>query len=230
MMGKSEIRNSKCERTSGAAQVLRQSWSCASDLPVRSQSMLRAGGHTFAGVGLLWLALLSCGCGQPSANPPAAARGADGRAERTVGKEEDKAAGRPLADVPTGFAAARIGILPLTELTRPGNNGQAAVLTIYIDFLDAFGSRIKAPGVLRFELYEYVPRSAEPRGQRIAVWPDIDLTHPTENNRCWQDFLRAYEFTLDAPAGLEKTYILETTCICPDGRRLSTQAPLRTAR
>jgi len=225
-MDKFEIRNLKSQRDFGLVQVFRQLKSRGSDLPEGPRSLPRA----CACAGVLWLVLLSSGCGQPSANTPAAARPADSRAEGTASKGEDKTAGRPLANVPTGFAPARIGILPLTELTRSGNSGQAAVLTIYVDFLDAFGSHIKAPGVLRFELYDYVPRSAEPKGQRIAVWPDIDVTNPAENNRYWQDFLRAYEFTLDAPAGLDKTYILEATCICPDGRRLSTQAPLRAAR
>jgi len=100
-------------------------------------------------------------------------------------------------------------------------------LNAYVGLLDAFGCQIKAPGVLRFELYQYVPRSAEPKGQRLAIWPDIDLTHPATNNRYWLDFLRAYEFKLDAPAGLNETYVLEATCMCPDGRRLTATFPLR---
>jgi len=225
-MRKFEIRNSKFERALGLVQVFRRLKPGVSDLPGSLRSMSRACAYA----GLLWLVLFSSGCAQPSRNAAAAARPADSGAEGTAGKGEDKTAGRPLANVPTGFAPARIGILPLTELSRPGNSGQPAVLTIYLDLLDAFGSHIKAPGVLRFELYEYVVRSAEPKGQRITVWPDIDMTNPAENNRYWQDFLRAYEFTLDAPAGLDKTYILEATCLCPDGRRLSAQTPLRGAR
>jgi len=27
-----------------------------------------------------------------------------------------------------------------------------------------------------------VARSAEPKGQRLAIWPDIDLTHPATNH------------------------------------------------
>jgi len=201
-----------------------------SDSHRRSRSTRCVSCYACACAGLLWLVLLSPGCGQPTAKKPPVTRPTDSRAEGTAGKAEDKTAGRSLANVPTGFAPARIGILPLTELSRSGGSSQAAVLTIYLDLLDAFGSHIKAPGVLRFELYEYVPRSAEPKGQRIAVWPDIDVTNPAENNRYWQDFLRAYEFTLDAPAGLDKTYVLEATCICPDGRRLSTTLPLHASK
>ena len=85
---------------------------------------------------------------------------------------------------------------------------------------------MKAPGTLRFELYEHVQRSAEPKGQRIAIWTDIDLTDATENNRYWQDFLRAYEFTLRTDASRNKTYVLEATFLRPSGR-LTTEWLLR---
>lgn len=225
MMDRSEISNLKSERGFLAITAFRSSAFGRSDQHRRSRGVFCMGGYACAYAGLLSLVLLFWGCGQP-ASRPAAVRGADSRVEGTAGKGEDRTTARSPANVPTGFAPARIGILPLTELGRSGDGGQAAVLTIYLDMLDAFGSHIKAPGVLRFELYEYVPRSAEPRGQRITVWPDVDVTNPVENNRYWRDFLRAYEFALDAPAGLDKTYILEATCICPDGRRLSATSPL----
>ena len=86
---------------------------------------------------------------------------------------------------------------------------------------------MKAPGVLRFELYEYIPRSAQSKGQRLALWPDIDLTAPAENHKYWRDFLRAYEFELDTQAHRDKTYIVEVTCTGPDGKRLSGEYLLR---
>ena len=68
---------------------------------------------------------------------------------------------------------------------------------MYAALRDSFGSCLKAPGVFRFELYEYVQYSSEPKGKRIIIWPDIDLTDAAENNEYWNDFLRAYEFSLD---------------------------------
>ena len=115
----------------------------------------------------------------------------------------------------------KIGILPLTELSSPSDASQDAKLSVFVALLDAFGSQMKAPGVLRFELYEYIPRSAQSKGPRLTLWPDIDLTNPAQNNKYWRDFLRAYEFVLDTQASRDKTYILEVTCMCPDGRRLS---------
>ena len=116
-----------------------------------------------------------------------------------------------------GFAPAKIKIISLTEFLDDSS------LKIYIDLVDKFGSRIKSPAVFRFELYEYVERSAEPKGRRIFLWPDIDLTPAKANNDYWQDFLRAYEFNMDLDFELEdgKTYILQTFCRTPPGKRLT---------
>lgn len=129
--------------------------------------------------------------------------------------------------IATGFAPVKIDVLPLTELSGVSNGGQNATLNVYVALLDAFGSPIKAPGVLRFELYEHIQRSAQAKGQRIAIWSDFDLTHPARNNRHWRDFLRAYEFSLDTSASRDRTYLLEATYLCPDGRRLTGEFVLK---
>jgi hypothetical protein len=134
-----------------------------------------------------------------------------------------------VASGPVTFAPAKIAVLPLTELSSPSGAGPGAKLDVFVTMLDAFGCQMKAPGVLRFELYEYVPRSAQLKGKQLALWPQIDLTGPAENNRYWRDFLRAYEFELDTQAGRDKTYILEVTCQGPDGKRLSCQYTLKGA-
>lgn len=131
------------------------------------------------------------------------------------------------ATLPKGYTPSRIEILPLSELVASSDSAGGTQLNAYVSLFDTFGSRIKAPGTFRFELYDYVQRSAEPKGQRIAVWPDIDLTDPSENNRYWQDFLRAYVFELASQAPRSGVYILEATCICTDGRRLSADFMLR---
>lgn len=131
------------------------------------------------------------------------------------------------ATVPSGFGPARITILPISEIAGAAGIGQDARLNVYVALLDAFGSPIKAPCSLRFELYEYVRRSAQTKGQRLMIWPDIDLTRPSDNHRSWRDFLRAYEFTLDLRVERDKTYILEATYLGSDGRRLSGEWPIR---
>jgi hypothetical protein len=176
---------------------------------------------------LLFCFLLLAGCSQPQvAKRPPVVEQAGATEKSAVQPAEDTA---KTAAVPVGatFAPVKIGILPLTELLGPSGASQGARLHAFVTMLDAFGSQVKAPGVLRFELYEYTPRSAQPKGQRLAIWPDIDLTGPVENNKYWQDYLRAYEFELDTQVSRDKTYILEATCLSHDGKRLSAEYVLK---
>jgi hypothetical protein len=174
----------------------------------------------------LFLFLLA-GCSQPrpTQRPPVVEppKTAEQKLTQSV---EDTAKVAPPASGPA-FAPVRIGILPLTELSGPSEASQGGKLSTFVTLLDAFGSPMKAPGVLRFELYEYIPRSAQSKGPRLTLWPDIDLTAPAQNNKYWRDFLRAYEFELDTQASPDKTYILEVTCIRPDGKRLSSEYVLK---
>jgi len=121
----------------------------------------------------------------------------------------------------TRYVPAKIDIIPLTEFVCVGGAQDASKIRIYVSLLDFFDCQIKTPGTFRFELYRYVQRSAEPKGKRIAVWPDIDLTDPAENNNCWRDHFRAYEFNLDFVPGTNQSYVLQATCRCPNGKLLS---------
>lgn len=121
------------------------------------------------------------------------------------------------------YTPVKIDIVPLTEFTGVNDAGEGSKIKVYVSLLDSFGYQIKAPGTFRFELYEKVPRSAEPKGRRIDIWPDIDLTDVVENNRYWRDFLRAYEFSLPFESEAGQNYILEATCISPNGKRLSAE-------
>ena len=73
----------------------------------------------------------------------------------------------------------------------------------------------------RFELYAFVPLDANPRGKRIALWPEIEPGAAESANRLWRPHLAAYEFVLPLPhrpvAG--KTYLLEVTILDADGIR-----------
>ncbi len=203
--------------------------------------------------------LFLAGCSQPQATapkPPAQRAGSEDasqEADRAIvpnPQSDNSAEGGRLVpgavpairnpQLPAGFTPVKIGILPLTELSGPSDASQGGKLSVFVTLLDAFGSQMKAPGVLRFELYEYIPRSAQAKGPRLTLWPDIDLTNPAQNNKYWRDFLRAYEFVLDTgsptqnaalggpfQAGRDKTYVLEVTCMCPDDRRLSSEYVLK---
>lgn len=128
------------------------------------------------------------------------------------------------------YTPVKIDTMPLTGFVGTADNNtekQRSGIMLYVSLLDQFGCQIKTPGVFRFELYEYVQRSAEPRGRRLVIWPDIDLADASENNKYWMDFLRAYKFNLDFEPENDKSYILQVTCLCPDGKRLSTEFYLK---
>jgi hypothetical protein len=134
------------------------------------------------------------------------------------------------SNVPSVYAlytAAKIDIIPLTEFSRPGEGKKASKINVYVSLLDSLDCQIKTPGVFRFELYELVQRSAEPKGKRIVIWPDIDLTDAVENSNYWRDYLRAYEFNLDFEPARNQNYILQVTCLCPNGKRLSANFALK---
>ncbi len=134
------------------------------------------------------------------------------------------------ASIARSYAPERIKIIGLTDITgTTALSLNVARLNIYVDLLDAYGSRIKSPGTFRFELYEFVPRSSDPRGDRLILWPDIDMIAADVNNTYWQDYLRTYQFKVDVdfvPADT-RTFILEATFKTPRGKYLTDKYKLQ---
>jgi hypothetical protein len=126
------------------------------------------------------------------------------------------------------FGPARIDVLPITSITPASASDRDATINAYICLLDAFDSQIKAPVIFRFELFQRLQRSSDPKGKRLIVWPDIDLTDPALNNNAWQDFLRAYLFTLPLQKSSADNCILHVTVICPSGKRFTADFIVRT--
>jgi hypothetical protein len=137
-----------------------------------------------------------------------------------------------------GYMPAKVDIMPLTEFilaspARGSSGGERVEITklrVYISLLDSFNCQMKSPGVFRFELYEWILRSAEPKGKRIILWPDINLADAAKNNQYWKDFLRAYEFNLDFEPKAQQNYILQATFLSPVGRRLSADFNLKSPK
>jgi hypothetical protein len=126
------------------------------------------------------------------------------------------------------FGPARIDILPITSIAPASASDRDSTITAYVCLLDTFDSQIKAPVVFRFELFQHLQRSADPKGKRLIVWPDIDLTDPAANNNLWQDFFRAYLFSLPLQKSSAENCILHVTCFCPSGKRLNADFIVRT--
>ncbi len=144
------------------------------------------------------------------------------------GSAAEIAKGAEAAAACARYAPDKVDIAPLTEHV-PADQTHRPHIDLYVSLVDPFGSQIKAPGRFRFELYEYVQRSAESKGKRIAIWPDIDLTDPLTNNEYWRDFLRAYQFTLPLDRSGSKSHILQVTYFSLTGKRLTSEFTLKNA-
>jgi len=127
------------------------------------------------------------------------------------------------------FRPTKIQIMPLTEFVIDKKTEETK-LKIYVSLLDSFGSQKKSPGIFRFELYPHISRSGEEKGRRIVMWPDINLTNAAKNNKYWKDFLRAYKFSFDFEPAPNQTYILQVTCLCPNGKRVSHEYEVKPAK
>lgn len=136
-----------------------------------------------------------------------------------AGCEMADVANRPTAQA---FSVARVRISALTDFAATPQPEASAEIQAFVELLDAYESQLKTACILRFELYDYHPRSANPRGRRLVIWPDANLAGPQDNNRRWKDSLRCYEFNLPLAfvPSAEKTYVLEVTCML-DERRLT---------
>ncbi len=53
------------------------------------------------------------------------------------------------------------------------------------------------------------------------------VTDPVSSNGYWRDFLRAYQFNLPFERAGSQDFILQVTCLCPSGSRLSSALMLR---
>jgi len=113
----------------------------------------------------------------------------------------------------------RVRISALTEFVAEPADPDKVRLKVLLECLDALGAPVPAPGVIRFELYEFHPLSSDPRGRRLWIWPEKDLTEADNADQYWKALLRGHEFylPLDPVPRLEEKYVLEATCI--DGQR-----------
>jgi hypothetical protein len=121
------------------------------------------------------------------------------------------------------FVADKIRFNQLTEYVGSGQ------INVYVDVLDQFGTRIKASGIWRFELFQQEQRTPESKGARVYLWQDIDLTDASVNISAWQDYLRCYKIELVFDADIEsgKTYILQAVCTTAEGKRITDSVELK---
>jgi len=117
----------------------------------------------------------------------------------------------------------RVRISALTEFVTDSAQLDAVQLKVLLEVLDTSGEPAPVPCILRFELYEFRPLSADPRGKRVFIWPEMDLSDLSVAKEHWKDLLRGYEFYLpldNFTPQPNRKYLLEVTCFA-DQRRYS---------
>ena len=93
----------------------------------------------------------------------------------------------------------------------------------YVELKDQFGDPIKALGEFRFELFQYRPALADPRGKRFGQGgiQEVNLGAVEENQQHWDSISRSYRFDLRLPeeaANLKKVVLQVTFVGGPDYR------------
>lgn len=126
-------------------------------------------------------------------------------------------AGCASSEVPEAVQPGTSGVrlLAMTAYEPEASGGPGVVRA----FVQPIGANEAAE--YRFELYEFVPLNANPRGKRLVLWPGIEPGAAQPSNPYWRGHLKAYEFVLpmSSPPAAKKTYLLEVTSLGKDGTR-----------
>ena len=116
---------------------------------------------------------------------------------------------------------ARIALHPFTGTRVFSEAGGITGVDVRIEARDHWDDATKAFGQFRFELYHFRATSADPRGDRVAVW-NVDVLDPQANRRHWNNISKTYQFKLgwNEPIPIGQHFVLEAFFQSPFGPRL----------
>ncbi len=118
------------------------------------------------------------------------------------------------------FGPAAMRVHPIfTQVTDWTGDGRPDGIEALVELQDQFGDPTKASGRLVFELYEYRPYNADPRGERLAFWNGQLATADDQAQR-WNRTSRTYSFPLALdPIRTDRAYVLAATFELAGGGR-----------
>jgi hypothetical protein len=130
------------------------------------------------------------------------------------------------------FEPAAMRVHPVfTQVKDWTGDGRPDGVEAVVEFTDAFGDPTKASGQVLFELFDYRPRSPDPRGRRVVNPWVGSLVNADEQKAHWSRPARSYSFQLAYPAvSLDKTYVLTATFEKEGGGRFFGQAVIEGER
>jgi len=121
------------------------------------------------------------------------------------------------------FVPVAVHIQPSFSHIAPGDKDlSSSEIDVYVSLDDQFGDSVKAAGRYRFELFQYRPAAADPRGNRIEVEgiQQFDLSDIQLSQQHWDSTTQSYRFKLkllELPAG-KKQIVLQVTFFDLTGR------------
>lgn len=117
-----------------------------------------------------------------------------------------------------------IRIHPFTGMRTFDETGGIKGIDVRIETVDAYGDAAKAFGNFRFEMYEFLPNSIDPKGKRIATWEEA-LLKSKKNLLHWDKITRTYKFKLqwDKPIPIGKRFVLVVIFSSPFTERMFTE-------
>lgn len=119
------------------------------------------------------------------------------------------AASQPVGQPLCLLLPQKIRIHPFTGTRTFADQGGIKGFDVRIEATDAFGDATKAIGSFRLELYSFKGDSADPKGQRLAVW-NIEAGDFESNRSYWNGITRTYQFKLgwDEPVPVGRKLVL----------------------
>jgi hypothetical protein len=126
------------------------------------------------------------------------------------------------AEMMSYYLPTQVEILPFTKPASFDARGLPDGINAVIRPLDVVGHAVKAYGIMRFELYDYVPASGLSKGKQLMVWNQV-LNTPTDQRKYWDNVTQSYQFQLlwRQPLEPNKKYVLEVFYENPAGVRLT---------
>ena len=115
----------------------------------------------------------------------------------------------------------QIRLHPFTGTVTFSQGGGISGIEARVEVIDQFGEATKAYGSFRFEMYEYRPHQADPRGRQLACWQD-QIADAKTHHEHWDPLFEVYKFRLqwDDPIPVGKKFVLDAVFVGSGGPRL----------
>lgn len=110
-----------------------------------------------------------------------------------------------------------------SAIVQTSTGGDFDGLSVRCEVKDSFGDSIKTVGVMRFELYTFIPSQPFNKGQRVAFWQDLRIDSVETIREHWDSTLSLYRFDLnwDKQVKPKQRFVLEAVLTTGQGQQFT---------